>query len=254
MHAKTTSASCRSSHPGEGWRLPFLELEGPEQMALDRWLLERSLQQAESGPVLRFYGWRGPWLSLGRHQGRLPEHWHAMAAAGSVSLVRRPSGGGAVLHAGGLTYALIWPQAPRRRRQAYGQTAAWLMDGFRRLGYTLRCGEQASEAGASDCFATASPADLVDALGQKRIGSAQYWRHGHLLQHGEILIEPPPQLWIELFGGPAPDPLPGLSRKQLIQALQTSLEERWDPLRWIDKTLMLEEGELNPYRLETRPT
>jgi lipoate-protein ligase A len=177
-----------------------------------------------------------------------------MAAAGSVSLVRRPSGGGAVLHAGGLTYALIWPQAPRRRRQAYGQTAAWLMDGFRRLGYTLRCGEQASEAGASDCFATASPADLVDALGQKRIGSAQYWRHGHLLQHGEILIEPPPQLWTELFGGPAPAPLPGLSRKHLIMALQTSLEERWDPLRWIDKTLTLEPEELTPYRLETRPT
>ena len=134
------------------------------------------------------------------------------------------------------------------------QTAAWLMDGFRRLGYPLRCGEQAAEAGASDCFATASPADLVDTLGQKRIGSAQYWRHGHLLQHGEILIEPPPQLWTELFGGPAPAPLPGLSRKHLIQALQTSLEERWDPLRWIDTPLTLDEGALTPYRLETRPT
>ena len=48
----------------------------------------------------------------------------------------------------------------------------------------------------------------MDENGQKRIGSAQLWRNGHLLQHGEILLDPPPKLWAEVFHSDPPNPAP----------------------------------------------
>ena len=56
----------------------------------------------------------------------------------------------------------------------------------------------------SSCFATATAADLVSARGAKRIGSAQLWRSGCLLQHGSILLNPPSELWELVFGAPPP--------------------------------------------------
>ena len=101
--------------------------DGRTQMVLDRLLLER----AGEAPLLRFYTWDGPWLSLGRHQRSWPEHWNALEQEGRIGLVRRPSGGQAVLHAGGLTYALIWPSAPRQRRGGLPTEACqWLLEGF----------------------------------------------------------------------------------------------------------------------------
>ena len=53
-------------------------------------------------------------------------------------------------------------------------------------------------------------ADLVHAPGSKRIGSAQLWRRGQLLQHGSILLDPPRALWQQVFGQ-EPPPLPALA-------------------------------------------
>jgi lipoate-protein ligase A len=232
---------------GQGWTLPFLELDGPSQMALDRWLLEQSVTSGTKSPVLRFYGWKGPWLSLGRHQVATPPHWQALADAGVIKLVRRPSGGGAVLHSGGLTYALIWPGAPRQRREAYRQTSTWLIDSFQSLGHTLVPGRSAATARLQNCFAGASAADLVDrephnsgahnSEAHKRIGSAQYWLHGHLLQHGEIVLQPPADLWETLFDSTPPAPLEALTQQELITALTQTLQNRWPEVHWHGQTL-----------------
>lgn len=212
--------------------LPMLELEGPEQMALDSWMLEQCVQGKLTGPLLRFYTWPGPWLSLGHHQRELPEHWVSLDKAGHLQRVRRPSGGGAVLHAGGLTYALIWPNAPRMRKEAYQATSQWLMDGLNRLGVPLQPGHASAEAGSRDCFASATRADLIDAQGHKRIGSAQFWRRGHLLQHGEIVLSPPAPLWSELFGSDPPPTPQGLTGADIIAALTHALQELWPGLDW----------------------
>jgi lipoate-protein ligase A len=179
-------------------------------MAIDSWLLEASLLDPAGAPALRFYRWSRPTLSLGYHQRSLPPHWQQLAEVGRIDLVRRPSGGRAVLHGGDLTYALIWPAAAPFRRHAYGLACAWLCRAFADLGLPLRFGRRAPSRDRASCFATSTAADLVHPQGGKRIGSAQLWRRGSLLQHGSILIDPPAELWRELFGEMPPvlPPLP----------------------------------------------
>jgi lipoate-protein ligase A len=210
--------------------LPPLRLGGAWQMAIDSWLLERAVEGA--APMLRFYAWRRPTLSIGFHQRRLPAHWLRYACNGAVELVRRPSGGRAVLHAGELTYALVWPQAPQRRSEAYEQACGWLRMAFEELGQPLGFGRQAAGTERSSCFATSTAADLVHADGAKRIGSAQLWRAGCLLQHGSILLKPPAPLWRELLGH-EPPPLPPLPLEgsALVAHLRRAAERHLAPLR-----------------------
>ena len=191
-------------------------LEGTWPMAIDNWLLDNALATraaasdaelsagcfpAALAGTLRFYQWPRPTLSLGFHQQRLPAHWLELAAAGVLDLVRRPSGGRAVLHGGGdLTYALIWPSPPPQRAEAYRRSCRWLQRGFAAINLPLEFGEAAINRDRDSCFATSTAADLVHADGSKRIGSAQLWRQGALMQHGSILIQPQRTLWRELFG------------------------------------------------------
>jgi len=178
--------------------LPSSCLGGATHMAIDTLLLE------QRAPALRLYSWQRPTLSLGFHQRCIEPHWHGLAAAGMVDLVRRPSGGRAVLHAGELTYALVWPDPPLSRLQAYSRACAWLVDCFATLDLPLQAGRQAASTQPSSCFATSTAADLVHACGAKRIGSAQLWSRGCLLQHGSILLDPPADLWQLVFGSPPP--------------------------------------------------
>lgn len=178
--------------------LPSSCLAGDWQMAIDGWLLE------QRAPAFRLYRWQRATLSLGFHQHHLEPHWDALAAAGVIDLVRRPSGGRAVLHAGEITYALVWPDAPRQSQQAYALACGWLLDAFASLGLPLEPGRQAASLQRSNCFASSTAADLVHPGGAKRIGSAQLWRQGCLLQHGSILVEPPTELWQLVFGSDPP--------------------------------------------------
>ena len=192
------------------WRLlPPIEADGSWQMAIDRWLLAQAVA-GERRPVLRFYRWSRPTLSLGYHQRDLDPVWPELVTSGTLAMVRRPSGGQAVLHAGDLTYALVWPQAPASRRQSYAIASRWLVDGFERLGVSLGFGEAPARPSSNNCFSSSTAADLVEAGGGKRVGSAQLWRQGCLLQHGSVLIEPPEGLWRQVFGSAPPNltPLP----------------------------------------------
>ena len=184
--------------------VPHCRLGGAWQMAIDHWLLN------QGKPALRLYSWQRPTLSLGFHQRRLPQHWRLMAREGKLELVRRPSGGGAVLHGGDLTYALIWPDPPSDRHQAYRQACLWLQRAFAQLGQPLVFGTAPASLAQSSCFATSTAADLVQADGTKRIGSAQLWRGGRLLQHGSIQLAVDGALWQELFQSTPPplEPLP----------------------------------------------
>ncbi len=198
-------------------------------MAIDAWLLERMVGGERTGPLLRFYRWSQPTLSLGKHQRVIEERWLRLAGEGRLDLVRRPSGGSAVLHGGDLTYALLWPDPPRQRREAYRLCCAWLREAFAALGQPLEFGAAPARADQPHCFASSTAADLVHRGGVKRIGSAQLWRGGSLLQHGSVLLEPDDALWQAVFAEapPALPPLP-LTGEELEGHL-TAAALRWLP-------------------------
>lgn len=211
-------------------RLPSCTLPGPLQMAIDDWLLERVIQGDRQGPLLRLYRWSQPTLSLGRHQRQLPSHWLHLAAEGRLVLVRRPSGGAAVLHGGDLTYALIWPDPPRRRREAYNLSCLWLQEAFAAMELPLEFGDSPCQPHQANCFATSTTADLVHSSGEKRIGSAQRWRGHALLQHGSISIRPDGALWEAVFESAAPC-LPELPlSEEALEDLLLRCASRWWPL------------------------
>ena len=224
--------------------LPDMVLQGAWQMTLDHWLL-KAVDAGASGPVLRFYHWPWPCLSLGRHQHSCPAPWGALARRGHLELVRRPSGGSAVLHGSGLTYAIVLPitMVPGRTGvERYRFCCRWLQQVFAQLGHPLVFGQDSARATGSHCFDRATAADLVDARdGNKRIGSAQRRSRRALLQHGEMVLwSTPPGLWRQVFGpAAAPAALPlhpsetaslqRLLRQALMEQLGLRQWRRWQP-------------------------
>jgi lipoate---protein ligase len=175
-------------------------------MSIDLWLLEQ-YQQGLHPPCLRFYTWSEPTISLGYHQTCYPTDWADITWQGKkLSLVRRPSGGRAVLHQGDLTYAVITSDLPHQRREAYCTICQFLIDGWRELGLDLEYGNAAprSYLDQASCFATATSADLVTPRGDKLIGSAQLRRKETILQHGAILYSTDGELLERVFGADRP--------------------------------------------------
>jgi lipoate---protein ligase len=169
-------------------------------MAIDRWLLEQHL--LGNPPVLRFYTWAPPAISLGYHQHKYPEHWQNIVWKGQkLDIVKRPTGGRAVLHQGDLTYAVITSGLNGTRMQAYQKICEFLIAGWKQLGVDLNYGT----AGRGyihnpNCFGTATSADLVTSTGYKLIGSAQLRKGNAILQHGAIRLQPDAELFSQVFG------------------------------------------------------
>ena len=178
--------------------IPTLKLPGVKQMALDLHFLEKTISEAEIVFTLRFYYWDGDWVSLGFHQKVIPTHWENLVEDGIIKIVRRPSGGGAVLHSGGITYALTFKKKSYKSF-SYELVNNWLINSFDKLGLVLKRGDLRKSTIKENCFGTSYISDLVDKHGVKRIGSAQYRKKGAFLQHGEIQLNPPRELWLRLF-------------------------------------------------------
>lgn len=120
-----------------------------------------------------------------------------------MDLVRRPSGGRAVLHQGDLTYAVVTSGLPESRTQAYQTLCQFLIEGWRSLGVTLTYGQGGrGYIQNPSCFETATTADLVLPDGSKLIGSAQLRRKKSILQHGSMRLQPDAELFQQVFGTP----------------------------------------------------
>ncbi|MGB3422801.1 MAG: biotin/lipoate A/B protein ligase family protein [Dolichospermum sp.] len=185
----------------EQWRLiPILAASGSIQMAIDRWLLVQH-ELGKCLPTLRFYTWSPPAISLGYHQRQYPEFWQNLIWKGQkLDLVRRPTGGRAVLHQGDLTYSVVSSGVRGNTLEIYAKICEFLIQGWRSLGIELYYGQ----AGRGyihnpNCFGTATGADLVLADGSKLIGSAQLRRGDAVLQHGSIRLNPDGDLFVKVF-------------------------------------------------------
>ena len=191
-------------------------------MSLDLHFLEKTISKDEILFTLRFYHWEGDWISLGYHQKVIPPHWVKLSENGVIKIVRRPSGGGAVLHSGGITYALTFKKSSYKSF-SYELVNNWLIESFNKLGLSLERGHLKKSLIKENCFGSSYVSDLVDQYGFKRIGSAQYRKKGAFLQHGEIQLNPPKDLWIKLFGEEPPKQVDlSLTKEEIIKYLITS--------------------------------
>ena len=205
------------------------KLSGFDQMKLDLYFLDETISNSEILFTLRFYFWAGDWISLGYHQKEIPAHWENLCKKGFIRIVRRPSGGGAVLHSGGITYALTFKKTCYKSF-SYEVVNNWLTNSFARLGLNLKKGHLKRSTINQNCFESSSISDLIDQYGYKRIGSAQYRKKKAFLQHGEIQLNPSRDLWLNLFGEEAPPSVNlSLTNEEIINYLKDSfLENKYD--------------------------
>lgn len=169
-------------------------------MAIDRYLLEQH-RRNNHPPTLRFYTWLPAAISLGYHQQDYPNSWENLTwKEKAIDIVRRPTGGRAVLHQGDLTYAVVTSISPGKRLEVYKQICQFLITGWRSLGVELDYGSATKEyIQHQNCFATATGSDLISISGNKVIGSAQLRRGKTVLQHGSMILQTDPKLYQQVF-------------------------------------------------------
>ncbi len=171
------------------WRLIGLSTaNGATNMAIDETLL--ASVAAGGAPVLRFYQWERPCLSLGYAQ-KIAVVDTAVCAQNEWEIVRRLTGGRAVLHQDELTYTLCAAETDACMTggvlASYKRISQGLAAGLQRLGIALEQTPTAARGnqGSVACFDTPSASEIVF-RGRKLLGSAQTRRKGIVLQHGSL--------------------------------------------------------------------
>lgn len=161
-------------------------------MARDASFLQEHRPQDD--PILRLYRWEPAAVTLGYNQDISSFDVPAIENAG-YDLVRRPTGGRAILHADELTYAVIGsspgPVFGDSLHETYMKINEALLVFLTRLGLKadISGGESREEARGLVCFRSAGRHEL-SVGGRKIIGSAQRRTGGVFLQHGSILAGP----------------------------------------------------------------
>ena len=175
------------------WRyLPYEVHTGAENMAIDEAILQTMANKEQSGPALRFYGWQPAALSLGYAQSYAKEVNEPALRKAGLDVVRRPTGGRAVLHQYELTYSIIAPVGDEHVAgsviESYLTISQALLAGFQAVGIPAQMAEGGLGQGSSAaCFDSPSWYELV-VDGRKLVGSAQVRKDGILLQHGSIIF------------------------------------------------------------------
>src|SRR4029079_13501252 len=146
---------------------------------------------ATSETVFSIYSWSRPTLSFGRHQPAMGLYDLERIREADVDVVRRPTGGRAILHHHEITYSVTAPiDDASPLRAPYSRIKRTLLDGLNRLGVNAELAsvtERAESPSIRPCFETPGEGELV-AQGRKLVGSAQWRDQGALLQHGSILV------------------------------------------------------------------
>ena len=228
--------------------------DGPTNMAADELLAAEA--DARGTPLLRIYGWSQTTVSLGAFQ-RFDEA-SGIAAIRGVPVVRRPSGGGAIVHGSDLTYAAAvpkghpWGAAPQAFYDALhsAMALALAVRGIDARPYGAAGGPAAPGGEAAFlCFDRRSAGDLVvdgggpsAAAGCKIMGSAQRRLAGVVLQHGSLLLRANPDVReaarhrgvADVSGAPSSWDRDDLARgwiEQIAASLGVAVQE--EPTSWI---------------------
>ena len=215
----------------------------PGNMSIDQAILE-SVDAGEP-PTLRFYRWPHATLSLGYFQKLAARQQHLESQP--LPVVRRSTGGGAIVHHHELTYSLAVPligQSMGGRLQLYQQVHDGIREMLQRLGIATQesqhAGGRLSDHQAFLCFQRRNGQDLV-CCGYKVLGSAQRRGRQAILQHGSLLLRS------SEFAPQLPGVLDLVPRQIAIGELQQMIAEQLAGrlrIRWADGNL----GEKERYR------
>ena len=176
-------------------------------MAIDEAILEAHLA-GEVPPTLRIYQFSPPAVSFGYAQ-KVHDDLIARIKKQNFAVVRRPTGGRAVLHMGDITYAFIcsskgallpeYALVGESIAAAYEQICQALISALSSLGVKVTLGQKNSRyQDKHDCFQAITAADL-QYEGKKIAGSAQLRRRHAVLQHGSIILNQPQSLLPQLL-------------------------------------------------------
>jgi len=177
----------------ENWLLKTdPKLSGKENMAIDAELLRKAVKP-DFTPVLRFFDWERPTITIGYCQKRSDLDFDRMGEK-AIDFAVRPTGGRAVLHWNEFTYSITIPAGhpicEMSVLDSYRLISSAFVAGFEMLGIGAELAR--GEAGGnrqSSCFSSTSRYEVVVG-GKKLVGSAQRRKNGAILQQGSIPIGP----------------------------------------------------------------
>ena len=177
------------------WRLidDAEPLRGAWNMAVDEALFREAEEGRSPSPVLRLYGWSPACLSIGFHQRIEDTSEEGYCTTAGFDVVRRPTGGKAVLHDDEVTYSVVGrqdlpPFAHLGLVETYGLIAQALAEALRSLGLDVALSERTpavAPAGGAPCFLVPSEREITVG-GRKVVGSAQKRGRRAFLQHGAV--------------------------------------------------------------------
>jgi len=170
-------------------------LPGVRNMSIDIEWLQKVAREDGRG-IVRFYQWQPYCISVGMNQS-LESIDVGRCRADGIDVVRRPTGGRAVLHAEELTYSVILPESNLGSiHEVYRRLSEALAEGLRAVGIeaaVVRCGDDLRAhyrtTTSASCFSSSTEYE-IQVKGKKIVGSAQRRSDGAMLQHGSILIGP----------------------------------------------------------------
>ena len=232
--------------------IKFGTYTGEENMKIDSDLLEEAIEKQYKEPIFRLYAWSPKCVSLGRNQGINENNYKG------IDVVRRVTGGRALLHDNEITYSYITPISiiPNGEmiKKSYKYISGILIDFFKTLGIELEFGGKKEQSAPLEgevpeggrgvnhrnmvstkhdyCMLISTGADVCY-KGRKIIGSAQYRKNGYILQHGSILFGYEKELLESLFNEKIyPDSittvneiLPNMSKEEFVKKLETFIQK-----------------------------
>lgn len=216
--------------------MQFVDYEiktGEENMQIDSDLLEYAIKNKLEEPIFRLYGWKPVCVSLGRNQSDEFLDKEYLKKCG-IDVVRRLTGGRALLHDNEITYSYICPVSYLEHGEhvvsSYKEICQIFIKKFKTIGIDIDFGTQKQvKTGFDYCMLVSTGADLCF-KGKKLIGSAQCRKHGYILQHGSILYDYDKELLEKIFGEEVStdeitcirEIYPDITKKDIVELLNKS--------------------------------
>ena len=226
----------------EGFRMKYIKFgtyTGAENMQIDSDLLDNAIEKQIQEPIFRLYAWKPRCISLGRNQK------DEFLDGVNEDVVRRLTGGRALLHDNEITYSYVTPVSiipdGETISASYRYISGILIDFFKTLGVELDfggapklpMGQVKGSMKFDYCMLISTGADVCY-QGRKIIGSAQYRKQGYILQHGGILFGYNKELLESLFHEEVPDGsittvndiLPNMTKEEFVRLFEEFIVNR----------------------------